>query len=167
MNYIIIFAMIGVFFLGFIFIDKICTIIIPADSILEIPGKSNIQSISRNALIFGKSGISNDLEKLLKSYNIYCNVITDIVELNKSDSYYYLFAVDNVDLENLMICSIGKKMMGINKIISLCNCPYNKKIFEDNHITFLCGENIAASQFITAAMISSSKNVGGFKDVYN
>lgn len=166
MNYIIIFAMIGVFFLGFIFIDKICSIINPNDSIFEIPGQNDMQNISRKALIFGKTEISKDLANLLRSCNIPYNVIIDAVELNKSDSYYYLFAVDNADLENLMICSIGKKMMGIKKIISLCNCSYNKKIFEDNQITFLCGDNIAAAQFI-AAMISSTENVGGFKDVYN
>lgn len=147
MDYIIIISMIFIFLLGFVFIDKVCCIIQPANE-LETKNSYNDEIKTEKALIFGKLPISLNIMELLDKYDVAYALIKDINELNISYSYNYLFAVDDNDFENLMICSICKKMMGINKIISVCNLSNNKKIFEDNHIKYLFGTDIVANQLV-------------------
>lgn len=165
MDYFIIISVIVVFFLGFIFIDKICLLIEPNDFAIEEKNVIVSDKKSDKVLLFGNHSILKDILIFLEKRNISYTIITNTNELNKSDSYKYLLAIDELDLENLVICSLGKKLMGIPEIIAICNDAYNKKIFEDNHIPYLCGENISAYQLIST-LFSHSQNSGGKTDVH-
>lgn len=163
MNYAVIISIILVFFLGFAFIDKICCIAFQ----LNTPEAKDIcdsEIKNEKALIFGNQQISLNIVKLLEKYDIASISIHDINELNMSDSYSYLFAVDDRDFENLMICSICSKKMGIKKIISVCNYHYNKKIFEDYQIKYLLKADEIAAQLVFSLL--DTKN-GGIKNVHN
>lgn len=148
MDFIIIVSMIFIFYLGFIFIEKICVIINPIDFTADKTNAVLCADESKKILLFGGCEISSDIAKILDKLNMSYTLITNTNDLNKFNSYKYIFAVDKLDLENLMICSLGKKMMGVTEFIAICNCAYNKKIFEDNHIPYLYGDTISASQIV-------------------
>ncbi|MBP1926069.1 hypothetical protein J2Z76_001933 [Sedimentibacter acidaminivorans] len=165
MDFIIVISMIIIFYLGFIFIDKICVLLNPKDFIIDDKNSILNTNSSQDILLFGDNEISFDIAKILENYNISYSMITKTNEINEFKSYKFIFAVDKFDLENLMICSLGKKMMNSTEFIAICNCPYNKKIFEDNHIPYLYGDNIQASQ-IVKILFSSSMRPGGISDVH-
>lgn len=161
MDYIIIITMIVVFLTGFVFLDEICVLFSPNDMQDDLYGEKSSAHDSKHALVFGIPPYSTDIVKILKNKSISYTLIQNANDLDKSGSYNYLFAVHESDLENLMFCSIGKNMMGIKQIVALCNCSYNKKIFEDNNILYLCKDNFSAYQFVSALL--SSQNAGGHK----
>jgi|GEM_PF-525186 len=165
MDYIIIICMIVVFLLGFFAIDKFGALIDPIEFALDDENIVHSKEKSESVLVFGNLSIAKDILKLLEKQNISYTTIKSINELDKYNSYKYLIAVDELDLENLFICSLGKKMMGITEIITICNFSYNKKIFEDNHIPYLCGDNITASQIVSSLFLSTQK-LGGDFDVH-
>lgn len=162
MDYIIIVAMIVVFLFGFIAIDKFSALIDPIEFALDDVNIVQNNKKQEKVLLFGNRSISKDIIKFLEKQNISYTIIKSTNELNESSSYKYLIAVDELDLENLLICSLGKKMMGITEIIAICNYANNKKIFEDNHIPYLCGDNITASQLVSTLFLSSQKLGGDF-----
>lgn len=166
MDYIIIISMIIVFIFGFVFIDKISVLIDPVDFNLDDINEVHSNKESEMVLIYGDLAISRDIIKLLEKYSISFMIIKNADELNNLDSFKYLIAVDELDLENLVVCSLCRKMMGITEIISICNFSYNKKIFEDNHIPYLCGDNISAFQLVST-LFPSSQKLGGKLDVHN
>jgi len=165
MDYIIVITMIIVFLLGFVAIDKFCALIDPIEFALDDENIVQSNKKSEKVLVFGNHAISKDIIKLLERQNISYTIIKSTNEINKYNSYEYLIAVDELDLENILICSLGKKMKGTKEIIAICNCAYNKKIFEDNHIPYLCGDNITASQIVSSLFLSSQK-LGGDFDVH-
>lgn len=145
MDYIIAVLMISIFFIGFVFIDKIYSIANP----VEFNGEEFYQSASDNnlidVLIYGDSDFCMEISDALKQKKLYSEVLYDINKLDKSCSYKFLIAVSKSDLDNLTICAIGTKMMGINKVLAICNQQYNKKIYEENHIQYLSANFISAS----------------------
>lgn len=165
MIFILVVSIIIIFYLGFIFIDKICVLFDPIDFPINNNNTILSSNISIQCLIMGNNNISLDIAKILDKLDITYTLIDNTNELSNYDSYKYIFAVNNLDLENLMICSLAKKMMGATEFIAICNCSYNKKIFEDNQIPYLFGDNIQASQ-IVKTLFSSSKRPGGISDVH-
>ncbi len=149
MDFIIIFSMIIIFLLGFVFINKLSVIINPSEfDDNEYQQKPDMKT----ALIFGDIDIIDEISYILENYNISNTIINDINELVKSDSYNYLIALSASDFDNIMICSIGKKMMGIDNIIALCNISYYKKIYDDNNIKHLNLNNISASLVVSTLL---------------
>jgi hypothetical protein len=119
---------------------------------LSFPGSHPSEPVnteSKNALIFGKQDLSDEIIDLLERQNITYEKITDFIDLNKTGKYYYLFAVDDNDFENLLACTFCEKVMGITKRIAICNCFENIKVFRDNHIPFLCGYSITADSLVS------------------
>ncbi len=165
MKFFIIISTIIIFYLGFIFIDKICALFEPIDFTDNKMNTAPNSNESLDVLLFGSNKISSDIAEILDRLNITYKLIKNTSELNNNDSYKYIFAVDKLDLENLMICSLCKKIMGVTNFLAICNCSYNKKIFEDNHIPYLFGEDIQASQ-IVKALLSPSQNSGGIFNVH-
>lgn len=145
MDYIIAVLMIAIFLIGFVFIDKIYSIANP----VEFNGDTYYLSAADNnltdVLIYGDSDFCIDISDALKQNNLYSEILYDINKLDKSCSYKFLVAVSKSDLDNLTICAIGTKMMGINKVLAICNQQYNKKIYEENHIQYLSANCISAS----------------------
>lgn len=164
MEYILIIAMLAIFAIGYIIMDHLDKFISSPNYLPDIKGVDGTVNKSENALVLGESELLFEIVKLLKQHSITCTIIKDTNELNKSDSYKYLLAVDKNDLENLMMCLIGEKMMGIKCRIAICNCIDNLKIYADNHIPFLYGDNISAINLITT-LLSSSSTTGGKSNV--
>ena len=164
MNVIIIIFLIIVFPLGYQFINKFFDMIDPIESYSEERRAGSMENNSKKALILGND--TDEFVRLLNKQAISCTVITDSNLLDPSNFYDYLIAVSHSDLDNLITCSIGSKRMGIKKIIALCNFSYNRKIYEDNHIPYLYGENIEATRFVTT-LLSASLNIGDDLNVHH
>ncbi|MDD4088595.1 MAG: hypothetical protein PHS04_11440 [Tissierellia bacterium] len=148
--FIVVITMIIIFLLGFKFIDKIYSIAIPSEK-----AKSSTDFIQfENALIYGNKPDRKELSNFFKNKNINCIFLEEIYNLDMSISYSYLIAAGKSDLDNLMICTICSKMMGTKKIIALCNCSYNKKIYEDNHIPYLFNNDISVV-FLASCLFTS------------
>ncbi len=94
------------------------------------------------ALIMGCSTLADNLKKLLEEHKIEYQQIEESNEYNPSNPYQYLFAVSNNDFENIMVGIIAKKNLAICKIVALCNCLDNRKIYEQNNIPSLYGTGI-------------------------
>jgi hypothetical protein len=144
--------MIGIFFTGFYFIDKIYKIADPCKK-QEIITTNNPKTFdAENALIFGNASFAEDIAAKMASRNISCTIINDITRLDRSLSYKYLVAAGEDDLDNLMLCSIVTKTTDIKKIIAICKCSYNKRIYEDNHVPYLSGQSISAAQIVSSLL---------------
>ncbi len=148
MNFIIIASIIAIFFINFYFIDEIFKIAeTPAEN-TEDYYQTKSGNNSSTALISGDSDICYEISELLKQNNISSLILNDVDQLRYMYPYDYLIAANKSDLNNLTICSIGMKMVGINKAISICNQHYNKKIYEENNIPYLFGDNLTASDIV-------------------
>lgn len=168
LNVIIIIFLIMIFPLGYQFINKffdVFDVVDPIESCSEEKKVGSMENNSKKALILGND--TDEFVRLLRKQDISCTVITDSnLLLDPSNSYDYLIAVSHSDLDNLMTCSIGSKRMGIKRMIALCNFSYNRKIYEDNHIPYLYGENMKATQFINK-LLSTSLIRGGDGNVHH
>ena len=83
MNIIIIVAVIAVFFINLIFIDKIYRIVDPhTENIYD--SNQNININSKDALIYGEEELGNEVSNLLTKNNITSEILIDIEKLEKS-----------------------------------------------------------------------------------
>ncbi|WP_313344290.1 hypothetical protein [Sedimentibacter sp.] len=147
MNFVIIASIIAIFFINFYFIDEIFKIAEPpAENTDNICHKSF--NNAKTALISGDIDICYELSELLKQHNVSSIISNDREQLCHPYPYDYLVVVYSSDLDNLTICSIGMKMFGINNVISICNKQYNKRIYEENNIPYLFGNNLTASDIV-------------------
>ncbi len=145
MDILIILSVIAVSIVNYIFIDKIFSI---AELKYDESEKFNTPENEEHALLFGEASQCYEIADILQEYGILSEILSDINKLDKSCTYSYLAAVNTSDLENLTICSIGMKMMEVKRVIALCNKYYNKKIYEDNQIPYLCGSDISAAYLV-------------------
>jgi len=145
MDILIILSVIAVSIINYIFIDKIFSI---AELKYDEPEKFNAPGNEKYALLFGEASLCCEIADILQEYGILSEILSDINKLDKSCAYSYLAAVNTSDLENLTICSIGMKMMEVKRVIALCNKYYNKKIYEDNQIPYICGSDINAAYLV-------------------
>lgn len=157
MNFLIIISVVAVFIVNYKFIDTIY-------KIADTPGKNSIKSkkiVNENrkkALLIGDEPLCSEISDLLFQYDISPEIMYDINKLDQFYQYDYLVAVKSSDLDNLMLCSIGLKMMEIKFVLALCNKQYNKKIYEDNQIPYLIGSSLTSSDFVYQLLnISNSK----------
>ncbi len=148
MEWVIVIATFVVFALGFIVMGKLDKFFASPRFFPDREKKERYEAESNEALVFGKLDLSDEIIDLLEKLNISYTKITDFNQLNKSVPYKYLFAVDESDFENLMICSFCEKTIGLKKRIAICSCFDNIKIFKDNHIPYLCGYSISAPALV-------------------
>lgn len=147
MNIIVIISVVAIFIINYKFIDIIYDI---AEPTAKNSNKTNIcaNENKKIALLFGDSNLCREISDLLNQYNVSTHMLYDISELDQSFQYDYLVAVNEFDLENLTICSLGLKMMEIKFVLALCNKKYNQKIYKDNKIPYLTGINLTASDYV-------------------
>ena len=137
MNFLIIISVIAVFIVNLLFIDKIYSIVDPPAERSE-EAINSVTENKKDVLLFGEETLCNEISEILLDMN----------NLDKSRTYNYLVSVNKSDLENLMICSIGIKMMDIKAVLSLCNRQCNKKIYDENQVPYLIGNSLTASDFV-------------------
>nr|WP_300089863.1 hypothetical protein [Sedimentibacter sp.] len=141
MELIIVLMLIALYFVGFKFIDSIYKLASPCEKkpVSEKHDESSKLSVSDekktfDALIYGNEDYCNEISDSLKTYNISSETLNDLNAVNMSNSYKFLIAAGNSDLDNLTICSIGTKMMEIDKVFAVCNQTYSRKLYEENNI---------------------------------
>lgn len=141
MELIIILMLIALYFAGFKFIDNIYKLASPCEKIPQ-SAKNESDTITTNhkasdVLIYGNANYCLELSNALKVYGIISESFKDLSELNMSNSYKFLIAAGNADLDNLTVCSICTKMMEIDKVFAVCNQTYSRKLYEENNIQIL------------------------------
>lgn len=141
MELIIVLMLIALYFLGFKFIDNIYGLASPCDKkpVSARQDKSSKLNTSNDnetfdVLIYGNEDYCNEISYSLKTYNISSETLNDLNAINMSNSYKFLIAAGNSDFDNLTICSIGTKMMEIDKAFAVCNQTYSRKLYEENNI---------------------------------
>jgi hypothetical protein len=140
MELIIVLMLIALYFVGFKFIDNIYGLASPCDkktvSAKQDESKLSVSDDKKtfDALIYGNEDYCNEISDSLKTYNISSETLNDLNAVKMSNSYKFLIAAGNSDLDNLTICSIGTKMMEIDKVFAVCNQTYNRKLYEENNI---------------------------------
>ncbi len=147
MNFLIIISVIAVFIVNLLFIDKIYSIVDPPAERSE-EAINSVTENKKDVLLFGEETLCNEISDLLYKYKLSSEILLDMNTLDKSRTYNYLVSVNKSDLENLMICSIGIKMMDIKAVLSLCNRQCNKKIYDENQVPYLIGNSLTASDFV-------------------
>jgi len=147
MNFLIIISVIAVFIVNLLFIDKIYSIVDPPAEHSE-EAINSVTENKKDVLLFGEETLCNEISDLLYKYKLSSEILLDMNTLDKSRTYNYLVSVNKSDLENLMICSIGIKMMDIKAVLSLCNRQCNKKIYDENQVPYLIGNSLTASDFV-------------------
>lgn len=164
MEILIVISMIAIFFINLIFIDKIFGMISPsfknADDIYNLKTKDELT----DALIYGEGVLSVEIYDILIQHNISSKIFNDLEQIDKSYSYKFLIAVDKSDLENIIVCSVCKKMMEISLIFAICNNQQNKKIYSKNHILYVCGNSFSASDIVSILL---NIQEGGDINVYD
>jgi len=110
-----------------------------------------------NALIFGSKSDNKGLEEIFKDKNIKCTLVEDINDLDTSISYNYLIAVGKSDQDNIIICTIFSKLMGVERLIALCNYSYNEKFYENNHIPYFNSKDMSFG-LLTSYLFESISN---------
>ena len=148
MNFLIITSIIAIFFINFYFIDEIFKIIEPPAVNTDDGYKANSFYNTKMALISVDTDICIELSELLEQNNVSSLISNDIEHSCHIYHYDYLIAVYKSDLDNLTICSIGMKILEVSKVISVCNQHYNKRIYEENNIPYLYGDNLTATDIV-------------------
>ncbi len=139
MDFILIISFIIIVALGYKLIDVVFDKVFPD---LEIVNESNF-TIGDNALLFTNKYFDKEvLEDLFKEKNLNCVFLQEINSLDTTMKYKYLIAAGDSDFDNMTLCAICSKILGVEKYVAICNYSYNKKIYEDNHIPYLFGSDI-------------------------
>ena len=157
---IVIFSMIAIFFINLIFIDKIFDMISSSfkntDDIYNLKTEDELT----DALIYGEGVFSVEISDILAQHNISSKIFDDLEQIDKSRPYKFLIAVDKSDLENIIVCSICKKVTEVSRILAICNNQINKKIYEENDILYVYGNRFLASDLVNILL-----NIHGGKDI--
>ncbi|MGE4284517.1 MAG: hypothetical protein AB7G87_12500 [Clostridia bacterium] len=96
------------------------------------------------AIVLGQTELAKQITNLLREDKIPVFPLTEPFLLEREKNFCYLFALSENDADNIVLCKIGKKVYGVNKMISLCNDRRNEGMFISERIRYLSGENITA-----------------------
>ncbi len=142
MDWILILVFLAFLAAGFRFMKKL-------DLFLDRQGTHAAEKADseRAALLFGGTDSAAEMEHILSREKIPCRHISKESEIDRGLIYDYLFALSDDDLDNIMICRIGERILGMPKsrMVSLCNSVEHRKIFEEKGIPYqMRGTNAAA-----------------------
>lgn len=96
------------------------------------------------AIVLGRNNLAKEVIEILQENAIPVLILVEPLLLEQQQNFRYLFALSESDADNIVLCKIGKKVYGIDKIISLCNDRRNEAMFMSEKIRYLSGENITA-----------------------
>ena len=96
------------------------------------------------AIVLGGTDLAKQVIELLQENKIPVLALSEPFLLQQEQSFRYLFALSKNDVDNIVLCKIGKKVYNIEKVISLCNDQGNKDMFISEKIRCLSSENITA-----------------------
>lgn len=140
MDLILLVSFIIIIILGYKLIDVVFDKVFPDIEIIDVPSFTG----EDNALLFANKFFDKGVvEDLFKGKKLNCIFLEEIKDLDTSIRYKYLIAAGDSDLDNMTICSICSKMLGVEKFIAICNASNNRKVYEDNHIPYLFASDIS------------------------
>ena len=96
------------------------------------------------AIVLGCNDLATQVAQLLQKNGIPVLNLSEPFLLEQQQSFRYLFALSEKDVDNIVLCKVAKKVYGIEKIISLCNEGKNESMFKSERICYLSDENVTA-----------------------
>ncbi|WP_291636236.1 hypothetical protein [Clostridium sp.] len=123
------------------------------DKFLEKGGfKIEDDEICPVAIVLGTTDIAKQIIDILHNNTIPILILAEPFLLEKEQSFRYLFALSESDMDNMVLCKIGKKVYNVEKIISLCNDRKNEGMFMSEKIRYMPRENITAQMIYQSVM---------------
>lgn len=115
------------------------------DKFLEKEGiKAQDDEIGPVAIVLGGDDLAKQVTQLLQKNGISVLSLIEPFMVQQEQSFRYLFALSENDVDNIVLCKIVKKVYNIENIISLCNDRRNEGLFMSEKIRYLSGENVTA-----------------------
>jgi hypothetical protein len=107
---------------------------------------SDTPTTELTAAVMGDGEMSRELAEMLKKDKI--NILKlkgpDLSEQMRSCSC--LFAISESDIDNLVLCRVGRKLFNIDRIIGLCNDTKNENLFQSENIPYFTKGTVSAQK---------------------
>lgn len=101
---------------------------------------------SPRAIVLGRTDLARRMTNLLENKGIKVINLEDPFQLVQEQKLCCLFALSERDADNIAFCKIGKKLYGIEDMISICNDKRNENMFKSENISYLLNENAAVGE---------------------
>jgi len=123
------------------------------DKFLEKGGfKTKDDEICPVAIVLGTTDIAKQIIAILQNNTIPILILAEPLLLKQEQSFRYVFALSESDMDNMVLCKIVKKVYSVEKIISLCNDRKNEGMFMSEKIRYLLSENVTAQMIYQSVM---------------
>jgi hypothetical protein len=123
------------------------------DKFLEKGGfKTKDDEICPVAIVLGTTDIAKQIIAILQNNTIPILILAEPFLLKQEQSFRYVFALSESDMDNMVLCKIVKKVYSVEKIISLCNDRKNEGMFMSEKIRYLLSENVTAQMIYQSVM---------------
>lgn len=123
------------------------------DKFLEKGGfKTEDDEICPVAIVLGTTDIAKQIIAILQNNTIPILILAEPFLLKQEQSFRYVFALSESDMDNMVLCKIVKKVYSVEKIISLCNDRKNEGMFMSEKIRYLLSENVTAQMIYQSVM---------------
>ena len=100
--------------------------------------------ISPIAIVLGGTDLAKQITELLQKNAIPVLTLLEPFLLEQEQKFCYLFALSENDVDNIVLCKVGKKVYNIEKIISICNNRRHDGMFMSEGIRYLPSEDVTA-----------------------
>lgn len=111
------------------------------DTYLNSRGFISVNNVyPKSAIVFGNTGIAKQAAIHLEKSNIPVFALPEPYILERDKDFRYLLALSDNDADNLLMCKIGRKIYGIENMISLCNDTANASIFASEDICYMTAQ---------------------------
>lgn len=104
------------------------------------------------AIVLGGTDVAKQIIGLLQKNSIPVLTLTEPFLLKQEQNFRYLFALSEKDVDNIILCNVGKKVYSIEKIVSLCNDRRNDGMFISEGIPYLPTEDVTAQMLYDAVL---------------
>lgn len=123
------------------------------DSFLAQGGfEDDKNNVSPVAVVFGKTDLTKEVTSLLRNRRINVLQLNEPFMVEQGKSFCYLFALSDNDTDNIILCKIGGKIYGIEKMICICNDRVNIGIFKKEMVPYLLTEGTTAQMLYEAVL---------------
>lgn len=120
------------------------------NSIAVTNSEENVQ-----AVVLGKTSLAKEIIELLENEGMEVINLNDPYRLLQEQNLYYLFALSESDADNIASCKIGRKLYGIDAMISICNDSRNENMFISEGIDYVMGQKIEAGKILQTVLQQS------------
>lgn len=105
---------------------------------------------SPKVLVWGQSDLSYQLDEYLSNHKIDYLHLSEISteKTNLLKDFHFVFALDDSDYNNLVICDISRKLYQAKYTFAVCNDQINRIIYSDYDIHLLDKKRLTPEHFI-------------------